>query len=259
MAVSLDAAWTVVEVDARPVDRSAPVHPGGPAHRICFWCKGLTITARIHVTQFGDEPNTTWHVGFVQVLRYSKMKAHYGNGILEWTQRTLPCYDSTNRAIIPWYTVDTHREITIAGQRFTLILRDYPISNLDPTYDNPGNTNHGNRLTHYIKHNKFDTYIILRKTVNGRPTDTTMLRHLAWTTKVELQAEHDRWTQDPGSMYRPDGYRIISHELTKSRIHAVITAPIFSRLPPEGNLSANDHIDEAKRNAHHSRYWPFHH
>lgn len=254
MPVKLDYSWFVDKTDRPlPVDQSNQMASSGVRNRIRVWCKGLMVDANIRVTQYVPEANTTWRVGFVQVLRYSKMKAHYGNGITEWTQQTLPCYDSTNAPIIPWYTVGTRVNIGAVNQQINLNFQDFPTSHIDPYYWRLGNANHNNALTHYIKDNKFDLYLMLRKEgVGGVHTDK-ILRHLSWRTKVEIEPIPTQW---PAHIHHAAGYRLRKHNRSVSIFHTTLTISP-SHLPPAINGSANDHINENRRNAHHG-FW-FHH
>jgi hypothetical protein len=161
------------------------------AGKLHIWCKGVTMNAAVNVTAFASAANCTYEVGFVQILEFSRMKAIYADKVVkEWIQPTLPCYDSTNNACIPWYTPHTdtnpdpdsreysHAKIT-GAQTFNLKLRDYPTSFVDPHINHPipnksGPADNGpHPLTYYTKHNEFNAYLMVRKKDgNGKESDT---------------------------------------------------------------------------------------
>jgi len=219
--------------------------------RICVWCKGLRIDAGIDITQYVAVAGTTWEVGLVQILTYSKMKAHYGDVVMEWVQTIVPCYDSTNSGCIPWYTAATGQQITAVGP-LNFTLQDYPTSHIDPQINNPGGLGHGNDLTHYVKHNKFDVYFVLRTKVNGVISDK-FLKHCAWETRAEIRPNAN-WG---GNEYSPAGYQPPSHARSTSYVYKAITAKLWS-LPSIANGSANGAINQVTRQAVH-RYRLHHH
>lgn len=235
-------------------DNPAIVNQSGHAvvpPRICVWCKGLRIDAGINITQYAAVANTTWDVGLAQILTYSKMKAHYGDVVMEWVQTIVPCYDSTNNGCIPWYTVATGQQIIGVGV-LNFTLQDYPTSHIDPHINNPGTLGHGNALTHYIKHNKFDVYFVLRTTANGVISDK-FLKHCAWETKAEIRPNAN-WA---GNEYATAGYEAPSHDRSTSYVYKAITAK-FSSLPLVASGSANGAINQVTRQAVH-RYRLHHH
>jgi hypothetical protein len=239
--------------------------------RIKFWLGGVTMTATVDVTAFDATDGNTWEVGFVQILEDSRMKAVYGKKpyqfVKEWVQPTLPCYDSTNDACIPWYTPHTdtnpdnngeysHATITGPGQ-FQLTLRDYPTSCIDPYLDNkvtPNVPNGMQPLAYYNKSNKFNVYLTVRKTSLMGIVEDTYLQHCRWSTSIEAEPRTSLRSQGLGltpppdavgtnDMYTTDGYSVLKGDFSKSWCNWVITA-YFHSLPNVTAASANDHIDD---------------
>jgi hypothetical protein len=241
--LQLTGSWTVDESDSpRAVDTSPQMV--ALSHRIRGWCKGLRIDATVDVTHYTPEPNTTWEVGLVQILEGSVMRARYGDVIVQWGQPRLPCYDSTDDTCIPWYTPLTGQQITGVG-RLTFTLQDYPTSHLDPYLENPGGMGHGSQLTHYVKHNRFNTYLLLRTTKIGQVHDR-FLKHCRWNTRVEIRPlDDDTWQ---ANTYDPAGYEELDHSRRTSWTYKVITAA-FHSLPPTTAGSANNSIVKIIRRA----------
>jgi hypothetical protein len=254
--VKLEETFTVTEYAPEPVVRANSVDGCNTWKCLHVWCKGVTIDAAVNVTEFEPADGCSYEVGFVQVLEFSRMKAIYADkAVKEWLQETLPCYDSTDDGCIPWYTADatSHAPITGTGQ-INLQLRDYPTSFIDPYLNHPiptksGPPNNGpHPLTYYTKHNKFNVYLMVRRTKGGE-VKNTYLQHCRWSTKVELEPKDEVIGTD--AMYRAGGYKTVNHDLSKSWVYAVITA-YFHSLPDVSAASANNHIqDEAPRRERH--------
>jgi hypothetical protein len=175
-----------------------------------LWCPGVTIDATINIKKFQPHKNTTYQVGFVQILNYSNQKALYKKPghtpvvtrrfkIVSWEQQHLPVFDGNHLGL--YYDASSCKTITGTGQ-YNVELKDYPTLRVNKTDDTANN--HYN-LTRALKYNKFHVLLIVRRSdandiQHGIWCD--YLRNVEWKTKVEasfdpnqnsavLQTHHD--------------------------------------------------------------------
>jgi hypothetical protein len=229
--------------------------------KIMMVCKGLKITATASVSKY--QPSTHGHVyeiGLVQILNASRMKAVYaskqpagfGQTVCEWSQEKLPCYDSTDDNTIPWYDANSWAQINATGP-INLVLKDFPLFHINPYLHRPGHADDGQPLVYAIKHNHFDVYLMMRRTLatdKSRTLERWYFKHCHWETICELEPNANWATK----IYDSAGYNRLDHSRRKSWTYKVLPIELLDtgrRLPSRSSRSANAHQEYEMREQYH--------